>query len=339
MKYNHVIVGGTFDHFHKGHKSLLDLAFQIGKKVTIGIAQPNLYKDKLLSSVIEEYEARKKSVVDYLNKDNLLIRSSLISITDIYGTSDEDVTIEAIIVSDETRENAIKVNELRKKIGIKPLEIIILPFVKGTDGKIISSERIRLGEIDRDGNPYIDFFVKEKLVLPEYLKEDLRKPIGRVITGGEDDQERVVKQIIQVIKNLKPILIVTVGDYVTAILIKGGIIPNIQIVDFKTRREDISYEHRQLLITKNIKKHINIHGTINRQSVLAFKGAIDMFFRTKQQQQLTIEGEEDLIALPAVLLAPLKSIVLYGQFELGTIIIEVTEEKKKQVMQILNCFN
>ena len=36
-KYDKVAVGGTFDNFHDGHKKLLSVAFEIGKKIEIGV--------------------------------------------------------------------------------------------------------------------------------------------------------------------------------------------------------------------------------------------------------------------------------------------------------------
>jgi len=43
-----------------------------------------------------------------------------------------------------------------------------------------------------------------------------------------------------------------------------------------------------------------------------------------------VTGEEDLLALPAIVLAPLGSVVLYGQYDKGVVINEVTEELKKK---------
>ena len=53
---------------------------------------------------------------------------------------------------------------------------------------------------------------------------------------------------------------------------------------------------------------------------------------------IKVKGEEDLLALPAILLAPLHSIMLYGQMDMGIVMVEVTEEKKKEVMEILKKF-
>ena len=38
MKYNVVATGGTFDEIHVGHLALLSKAFEIGKKVIIGVS-------------------------------------------------------------------------------------------------------------------------------------------------------------------------------------------------------------------------------------------------------------------------------------------------------------
>jgi len=51
-----------------------------------------------------------------------------------------------------------------------------------------------------------------------------------------------------------------------------------------------------------------------------------------------IDGEEDLLTLPAILLAPLSSLVLYGQWDRGAVMVEVTEEMKNQVKKLLERF-
>ena len=66
--FQHVVLGGTFDHFHKGHEALLTKAFEIGKKITIGIATEEIYKDKFLLESIEPFEIRKKSVEKFIKK-------------------------------------------------------------------------------------------------------------------------------------------------------------------------------------------------------------------------------------------------------------------------------
>ena len=51
---------------------------------------------------------------------------------------------------------------------------------------------------------------------------------------------------------------------------------------------------------------------------------------------IVVDGEEDLLALIAVLYAPENSIVVYGQPYTGVVIIKVTPEKKEQVKALLN---
>lgn len=324
-KYNHVILGGTFDHFHIGHQKIISEAFGLGKKVTIGIAQKNLYQEKLLATAIEDYQTRKKSVESFLKNKKWWGRGKIIAINDIYGTSNSDPSIEALIATEATYANALKVNQKRSQLGFQPLEIITVPFVMGDDGQVITSERIRLGEIDRKGHSYLKIF-SHQLTLPEHLREKLRQPIGQVFTS------------LQFINKLKWATMVTVGDFITASLLRSGIDPDVKIIDFKIRRKVIDGDHQKLFTNCPRRGCVNPAGTITSQAVDAIWRSLSDCLKGKKQL-LVVDGEEDLLALPAILLSPLKSVVIYGQKDLGAVVVEVTEEIKALVEKILQQFS
>jgi pantetheine-phosphate adenylyltransferase len=60
--------------------------------------------------------------------------------------------VQAIITTESSFENCVKINNLRESKGMTQLEIIIVPLVEDKEGKVISSTRIREGEIDVNGN-------------------------------------------------------------------------------------------------------------------------------------------------------------------------------------------
>ena len=121
INYQHVVLGGTFDHFHKGHKALIDKAFEVGKNITIGLATEKLYKNKLLYQSIESFDQREKNIRTYCQDkivdDRIQSNFQIISFGDIYGPILVEKNIDAIVVSRETLPNALKINEERKKLG------------------------------------------------------------------------------------------------------------------------------------------------------------------------------------------------------------------------------
>ncbi|KXA95471.1 hypothetical protein AKJ37_04445 [candidate division MSBL1 archaeon SCGC-AAA259I09] len=151
MKYGKVAVGGTFDFLHDGHKAILGKAFELGEKVQIGIVsdQKNLEKD---SAGIRPLEEREKDLEEFLKDQGWRSRAEIETISDPVGSTAESNELEAIVVSEETRPGAEKINEIRSEKGLNPLDIIEIPFVFADDGKPISSIRIRYGEIDEHGN-------------------------------------------------------------------------------------------------------------------------------------------------------------------------------------------
>jgi pantetheine-phosphate adenylyltransferase len=60
--------------------------------------------------------------------------------------------LEALVVSQETRRTAEKINEKRQKAGLPLLKIITVDMIPAENQAPISTTRIRRGEIDRNGH-------------------------------------------------------------------------------------------------------------------------------------------------------------------------------------------
>jgi pantetheine-phosphate adenylyltransferase len=145
-----VCIGGTFNPLHKGHKVLIDKAFDVAGKqgsVFIGVSAGEIIKEK---KDTKSFEKREKAIKKYLYEKDFIKRATVKPIIDKYGPSIEE-EFDAIVISPETRKTAEEINEKRKQNGRKPLEIIQIPFVLAEDGCPISSSRIRKHEIDEDG--------------------------------------------------------------------------------------------------------------------------------------------------------------------------------------------
>jgi pantetheine-phosphate adenylyltransferase len=145
-----VCIGGTFNQLHKGHKLLIDKAFEVAGKqgsVFIGISAGEIIKEK---KDVKSFEERKKIIEKYLYEKDFIKRAIVKPIIDKYGPSIKE-EFDAIVVSPETHKTAEEINEKRKQNGRTPLKIIQIPFVLAEDGCPISSSRMREHEIDEDG--------------------------------------------------------------------------------------------------------------------------------------------------------------------------------------------
>lgn len=324
MKYTKGVLGGTFDHFHVGHQQLINAAFSESENIIIGITTEKLYKNKLLSESIEDYKTRAAAVKDYLTKKDYISRATIIPLTDIFGPSLTEKNLDAIYVTSETEKGAEIINTERIQRNLQTLAISTVPLVTGPDKKSITSERIRLGEIDRNGVPYTSIFANKKMLLPETLRETLRIPIGEIVT----DMQHFTKEK----------LLITVGDIVTLSFLKKHVQPAISIIDFKTRRHTLSDKELQMLSSLSTISFTNPSGTINTTIATKFKTLVNNFLKNNQRQTLAVKGEEDLLTLPIILLAPLNSLVFYGQYDLGAVMVKVTEEKKEYIKRLLEQF-
>lgn len=329
--YSNIALGGTFDNLHIGHIRIINTAYSKAKHVTIGIMSQKISPQTKLKETIQSLDERKQTVYQYIKSQGWTSRTSIIKITDIYGPVATNPAFDAIIVTSETRPNALKINKLRLKNLLKKLDIITVPFVKGADNKIIRSTRIRLGIMNRNGDKYIDLFSKKRgLSLPNDLRQSLRQPLGIVIKGNENNIEKTAQSAISAIHKLKPIMIIAVGDIVSDAFQKAGSVPQIIIKDLKTRRKNLKSD-------LNIKssKLINPPSQIRSHVTLKIKKAIHDYIYHKKYSTIIIKGEEDLLALPCIMLAPLGSAVIYGQWDKGIVIVPVDEKTKLKIAKII----
>ena len=150
FKFKKLALGGTFDILHKGHEKTILRAFRLSEKVLLGLSSDSLAKS-IKKRRINPYKFRRKVLENFLLEKNLFSRAKIIKINDRFGIAHKVKDLDAIMVSEETLSIANKINELRELKGLKKLKIILIKKVKAEDGKPISSKRIRLGQIDRNG--------------------------------------------------------------------------------------------------------------------------------------------------------------------------------------------
>jgi pantetheine-phosphate adenylyltransferase len=138
IKKKKVVVGGSFDILHEGHKAFLRKAFSLGE-VTIGLTS-NVWAEKAKKRKINSFKRRKKELEDFARKE-FKVKPRIVKIKDKFGpTLKED--FDYIVVSPETRAGAVLINLRRRKMKKKPIKIVEIGFVLGKDGKPLSATEI-----------------------------------------------------------------------------------------------------------------------------------------------------------------------------------------------------
>lgn len=66
--YAEVVLGGTFDHLHSGHRLLLSAsALLCEKRITVGLSEGPLLQKKVLKELIEPFQKRKENLLEFLS--------------------------------------------------------------------------------------------------------------------------------------------------------------------------------------------------------------------------------------------------------------------------------
>lgn len=151
----------------------------------------------------------------------------------------------------------------------------------------------------------------------------LKQPFGTLVA----DKNVTAQKISSALKAAKKVI--TVGDATTERLVSFGITPDVAIIDGRERRSKraypVNYKARELRCT-------NLSGTISKEAVAIVREALKL----QPPVRVIVDGEEDLLALPVFIIAPLGSVVLYGQPLEGLVIVEITAEKQKQAKDLMD---
>jgi len=313
MEFKSVILGGTFDRFHKGHELFLDTAFRSGKKILIGLTTHSMLKKLIRKNSIWSYERRKKAVEEFIKKYKK--EYTIFPIEDIFGPTIKIEDLDAIVATEGTKHTCERINLIRKRKGMKELKIIHVPWVYSEDGRIISSSRVRKGEIDREGRVLVDYLITDR------LKEELRRPPKTILEG---DNFNVTRDLISYIKKKKFDYVVCVGDEVSRDLLGHGFKPRNIIVDGKVERKPTDYLDKIIEPYSNKFYVKNPPGGISKESWRVISEAL------KKESAVIVDGEEDLLAIPTILLAKNNSVVIYGQPSRGKVIVRIEECKKQK---------
>ncbi|MDD5473223.1 MAG: GTP-dependent dephospho-CoA kinase family protein [Candidatus Methanoperedens sp.] len=169
----------------------------------------------------------------------------------------------------------------------------------------------------------------KRYCLPDDLRAELRKLHGELYQGDGIETARLI------IKNLNDYTkIITVGDIVTFNLLSAGLIPDVSFVDDRTKRGPASLKIMQGTRHARFKTITveNPPGIITDELMQEISRAMG----SNTPIQIFIKGEEDLAALPAIAMAPLSSVIIYGLPDKGAVLVRVTEDKKKEIQSLLD---
>ena len=133
-----VVVGGTFEYLHDGHKELLKKAFALAKggEVDIGLTSDEMANKR--PRHVPEYDTRKGKLLEYINLISEGQEYTIMELNDPYGKTLE-TDYDYIVISPETYPVALKINQLRHEKNMREIEIIKVEFVLADDERPISS--------------------------------------------------------------------------------------------------------------------------------------------------------------------------------------------------------
>ena len=158
--------------------------------------------------------------------------------------------------------------------------------------------------------------------LPEGMRQKLARPLGRVFREEEVNSP----EFESLVSESK--IVITVGDRVTDTVGGLGRIPDVQVVDGVERRK-----HREppKVPYSRLVEVENPAGALTQGAIDGMRKA----FGGSKPVRVMVEGEEDLMTILAVAMAPVSAVVFYGQPGEGVVAIRADRIAKSRNREIL----
>jgi len=156
----------------------------------------------------------------------------------------------------------------------------------------------------------------------------LKEPLGKICKGDGLDCVESMESELRAAKK-----VASIGDMTTFYLMKASIVPDLAVVDNKTKRLPVP-DHVAQSLDHDSYKTIEV----KNQAATLTKELIDLIrasLNSNDKVKIIVDGEEDLATLPAILYAPLGSAVVYGQPDEGSVLVDVTPEKKLHIEELM----
>lgn len=133
--FNHICMGGTFDHMHSGHLLLLTQAAILTKKsMLIGITGDALLKKKSYADILQPYVERQASVIHFLKRfcgDKITI--NCFELNDPAGLSATQPELDAIILTREVERGGKIINDAREANGLNQVPLVFVDMILVSD--------------------------------------------------------------------------------------------------------------------------------------------------------------------------------------------------------------
>ena len=158
--------------------------------------------------------------------------------------------------------------------------------------------------------------------LPESLRDELKEPAGPLYTETASLLDDAGAPL------------VTVGDVVTAHALDAGVVPAVALVDDHTRRTTVDDSVAERVAAANFDHETAVSNPAATLTAELLSGLCEALTRDGATL-ITVDGEEDLAALPAVVAAPRDGGVVYGQPGDGMVLVTVDEAAQTRMRDLL----
>ncbi|MFI5419784.1 MAG: DUF359 domain-containing protein [Nitrososphaerales archaeon] len=162
------------------------------------------------------------------------------------------------------------------------------------------------------------------------IREELKHPLGQLILD-----DKVSSLVLSQFFENESTITVCVGDRTTERIHELGFSPNLEIVDSLEKRVARNYpkifEQNRIVLSTT-----NPPGSISREAMKTLGQSLQLINESRQTKiRVEIKGEEDLLVLPIVAFFPEPTFALYGQPNVGMVVVssKIAKERSRTVLQ------